>query len=60
MKVLILGVSGLIGHKLLQELSVDHEVFGTLHKTKDQYNNFALFAGSTIILGDTDILQYPE
>lgn len=59
MKVLILGVSGLIGHKLLQELSVDHEVFGTLHKTKDQYNNLALFAGSTIIEG-IDVLKFEK
>jgi dTDP-4-dehydrorhamnose reductase len=59
MKVLILGVSGLIGHKLLQELSVDHEVFGTLHKTKAQYNNLALFAASTIIEG-IDVLKFEK
>lgn len=59
MKVLILGVSGLIGHKLLQELSVDHEVFGTLHKTKDHYNNLELFAGSTIIEG-IDVLKFDK
>lgn len=59
MKVLILGVSGLIGHKLLQELSVDHEVFGTLHKTKDHYNNLELFSGSTIIEG-IDVLKFEK
>jgi dTDP-4-dehydrorhamnose reductase len=59
MKILILGVSGLIGHKLLQELSVDHEVFGTLHKTKAQYNNLALFADSTIIEG-IDVLKFEK
>jgi dTDP-4-dehydrorhamnose reductase len=59
MKILILGVSGLIGHKLLQELSVDHEVFGTLNKTKDQYNNLVLFAGSTIIEG-IDVLKFEK
>jgi dTDP-4-dehydrorhamnose reductase len=59
MKLLILGVSGLIGHKLLQELSVDHEVFGTLHKTKEHYNNLALFAESTIIDG-IDVLNFEK
>lgn len=59
MKLLILGVSGLIGHKLLQELSVDHEVFGTLHKTKAQYNNLTLFANSNIIEG-VDVLNFEK
>ena len=49
MRVIILGVSGLIGHKLLQELSTDFEVFGILHKSKNQYGNCSLFSGSNII-----------
>lgn len=49
MRIIILGVSGLIGHKLLQKLSADMEVFGTLHKTKDQYDNLPLFSGQNII-----------
>lgn len=49
MRVLILGVSGLIGHKLLQELSTDYEVFGTLHKAKKQYGNISLFSSKNII-----------
>ena len=49
MRILILGVSGLIGHKLLQELSTDFEVFGTLHKSKNYYGNIALFSGQNII-----------
>ena len=49
MRVLILGVSGLIGHKLLQELSTDIEVFGILHKSKNQYGNCPIFSGSNII-----------
>ena len=49
MRILILGVSGLIGHKLLQELSADFEVFGTLHKKKNLYGNFPLFADKNII-----------
>jgi dTDP-4-dehydrorhamnose reductase len=49
MRVIILGVSGLIGHILLQELIPDFEVFGTLHKSKKQYGNLTLFSGSNII-----------
>ena len=49
MRILILGVSGLIGHKLLQELSVNFEVFGTLHKQKNQYGKIPLFNGQNII-----------
>jgi dTDP-4-dehydrorhamnose reductase len=49
MRILILGVSGLIGHKLLQELSSNFEVFGTLHKSKVQYGNLSLFSGNNII-----------
>jgi dTDP-4-dehydrorhamnose reductase len=49
MRILILGVSGLIGHKLLQELSTDFEVFGVLHKSKNQYSNCPLFSGKNII-----------
>lgn len=49
MRILILGVSGLIGHKLLQELSSNFEVFGTLHKSKIQYGDLSLFSGNNII-----------
>ena len=49
MRLLILGVSGLIGHKLLQELSTEFEVFGTLHKNKNSYGNLPLFSSNNII-----------
>lgn len=49
MRILILGVSGLIGHKLFQELSADFEVFGTLHKSKNYYGNISLFSEPNII-----------
>jgi len=49
MRVIILGTSGLIGHKLLQELSTDLEVFGTLHYSKKHYGDISLFSGPNII-----------
>lgn len=49
MRLLILGVSGLIGHNLYQELSSDFEVFGTLHRSKNQYRNIAMFSGNNVV-----------
>jgi dTDP-4-dehydrorhamnose reductase len=49
MRILILGVSGLIGHKIFQVLSEDFEVFGTLHKSKKDYGNLELFSSLNII-----------
>jgi dTDP-4-dehydrorhamnose reductase len=61
MRVIILGVSGLIGHKLLQKLSSDFEIFGVLHHSKDYYNNPPLFSGQNIIeninVSEFDILK---
>lgn len=49
MRVIILGVSGLIGHKLLQELLSGFETFGILHHTKEHYGNLPLFSGKNVI-----------
>jgi dTDP-4-dehydrorhamnose reductase len=49
MRVIILGVSGLIGHKLFQNLSEEFEIFGTLHRKKSEYNNLSLFSSQNII-----------
>jgi len=49
MRVLILGASGLIGHKLLQKLSGSFETFAALHKSKEYYGNHLLFSGDNII-----------
>lgn len=57
MRVLILGVSGLIGHKLFQELTSSFEVFGTLHKIKQQYGDIQLFSGDNVI-GGVDVKKF--
>jgi dTDP-4-dehydrorhamnose reductase len=59
MKLLILGVSGLIGHKLLQVLSLNHDVYGTLHHVKSKYNNLELFDKSSII-DAVDVLDFEQ
>jgi dTDP-4-dehydrorhamnose reductase len=49
MRILILGVSGLIGHQLFKQLSQNHETFGTLHKSKEKYGALKLLSGYNII-----------
>lgn len=56
MRILILGVSGLIGHRLFQRLSLDHEVFGTLHKSKYAYGHISYLSSQNII-ECIDVLQ---
>jgi dTDP-4-dehydrorhamnose reductase len=57
MKVIILGVSGLIGHKLFQELSASSETFGVLHRSKSHYNNLQLFSGDNVF-ENIDVIDF--
>ena len=59
MKLIILGVSGLLGHKLFQKLSKDFDVYGTLHKKKSEYNNLDFFSSSKII-ENVNVLDFEE
>ena len=43
MRVLILGGDGMLGHRLLEELSNDHEVAVTLRQDLKAYGGFGLF-----------------
>ena len=60
MKVLVLGCSGLIGHKLFDELSCQFEMFGTLRRSKEEYGNVDLFQTDNVIekvdVNDFDLL----
>lgn len=58
MKVLVLGASGLIGHKLFQKLSERHDVYGTLRRAEDEYGLPQYFDRSRIF-GGIDLLR-PE
>ena len=57
MRVLILGVSGMIGHKLLLELTNYFETFGVLHRTKDHYGNLPLFSKKNIF-ENVDVIEF--
>jgi dTDP-4-dehydrorhamnose reductase len=49
MRVVILGVSGLIGHQLFRVLSEGFETYGILHKKKGFYGNIPLLSGKNVI-----------
>ena len=39
MKVIVLGASGLIGHKLFEKLSLRFETYGTLRLKVEKYDS---------------------
>lgn len=43
MRILILGGDGMLGHQLLKDLSLVHQVRVTLRQERSAYNRFALF-----------------
>ncbi len=49
MKVLILGASGLIGHKLFQQLSKKFDVYATLRQPQSHYQNYSIFNRDNVI-----------
>ena len=49
MRILIFGVSGLIGHSILNEFSGEDNVFGTLHRSKKKYRDYDIFSNKNII-----------
>jgi dTDP-4-dehydrorhamnose reductase len=57
MKILIIGASGFIGHKLLQVLSKDFEIYGLLHRSKKYYGDIPLFNDKKI-KEEIDVLNY--
>ena len=51
MRVLIFGVTGMLGHKLYQRLSDSFDVFGTIRSDFDRVRRFGLFDRDRIIDG---------
>jgi dTDP-4-dehydrorhamnose reductase len=50
-KLLILGATGMLGHKLVQQLSLNHEVWGTVRGTSDAAPAIAGFERERLIGG---------
>ena len=58
MKIIILGASGLIGHKLLHTFkNSDHEIFGIIHGKKNDFLNIE-FLQEDSILEEFNILDF--
>ncbi|MEO8573819.1 MAG: SDR family oxidoreductase [Pyrinomonadaceae bacterium] len=51
MRVLVFGAGGMIGHKLMQVLGRDHEVFGTLRADSAQSVPDSIFDGLGLVTG---------
>lgn len=51
MRILIFGVSGMLGHKLYQRLRGRHEVFGTIRGSFDQIEEYGIFTPESVIDG---------
>jgi len=59
MRILILGVSGMLGHKLYQYLGKKYECFGTVRNFNSHLVNTHIFDKSKIITG-IDILKFSK
>lgn len=51
MRALILGAGGMLGHKLMQLLSIKHEVTGTVRGSTESYERFGIFEIDRLIGG---------
>jgi dTDP-4-dehydrorhamnose reductase len=57
MRIIILGVSGMIGHRLFMDMSQKFETFGTLKNDKIFYENNSLF-GKKNVVENMDVLNF--
>ena len=51
MKILILGATGMLGHKLVQNLSRSFSTYGTLRRSPDTFSGHPAFRQATLIGG---------
>ena len=56
-RVLVLGAGGMLGHKLCQCLSAEHEIIGTVKKDKGFYNKYHYIFKNVTLIGDVDVLD---
>ena len=61
MNIVILGASGLIGHKLFQKLSKRFStVYAVMHRTKEELAQFDLFNNNPNVIYDVDVLEFEK
>lgn len=51
MKILVFGASGMLGHKLIQVLSPDAEVWGTLRRDADEFGRLEILDNAHLVTG---------
>ncbi len=60
MKILILGGTGLIGHKLWIELSKRfQDTYTIIHSKKENYDEYGWYSGNNVI-DNIDIMEYDK
>lgn len=57
MKILILGATGMLGHKTMQILSTRHDVIGTVRRDARQYQDHPVL-GSLDLIDGVDVNEY--
>lgn len=61
MRILILGASGMLGHKLWQSLSIRFpEAYATIRGCRNDYKKFALFKNADQVIEKIDALNFPD
>lgn len=60
MRVLILGASGLIGHRLFLELRNHFNTFGLLHRSRDAYQKITDYLGADNLIDNVDIIDFEK
>ena len=61
MRILILGASGMLGHKLWQYLSIRFpKTYATIRGCRDDYKKFNLFKNADQVIEKIDALNFPD
>jgi len=61
MNIVILGASGLIGHKLFEKLPEQFDnVYAVMHRTREELQQFELFRDNPNIIYNVDVLEFEK
>ncbi len=61
MRILILGASGMLGHKLWKSLSVRFpKTYAVIRGSRDDYKKFNLFKNEGQVIEKIDALNFPD
>jgi len=61
MNIVILGASGLIGHKLFEKLPAQFDkVYAVMHRTREELKQFDLFRDNPNVIYNVDVLEFKK